>query len=476
KKNIDIALLSLRLGGPRLLNILSGALNMPSLSTVYRHAERTYMRPSIAFPTEDEVLANVESMCRRAKATTPPTGVRGFSVLIDEIALEERIRYSAAEDTLVGFCRECTTPGETQNITGRPISHLFGLRKLLDSGEIHRAKEATVVAIAPFGPSNYAPMVIMMSGTCKAETVDDHLALLRLSYKSYKSSPYGAAALGPIWSFATDGDACRRLALYRLCMTHTLSPPSPLYWELSHLELMNLACGEDEITHDGDFKHEEKRFASALRFGKGMYINGTHISPGDIKQHLRLVPTISPSRLEALFDNSDRQSVPKAHTLLKGIHNASQSPHILKQPGLRPFVLLGELLQAFYAPHTTPSMNLSQQVISMAKCAFILFALFRIDGTRFITPQLYYDIQASIKNAMFCIAKTQLLDPSSSFYVIQLGDDRLENLFGIYRTASTNRNPDLLQLAERSSAAQEVDNILAEYPDYDRKPYRLSVD
>ncbi|KAG8681361.1 hypothetical protein FRC11_001206, partial [Ceratobasidium sp. 423] len=117
KKNIDIALLSLHLGGPRLLNILSGALNMPSLSTVYRHAERTYMRPSIAFPTEDEVLANIESMCGRAKVATPATGIRGCSILIDEIALEERVRYSTAEDALVGLSRECTIPSEVRNIT-----------------------------------------------------------------------------------------------------------------------------------------------------------------------------------------------------------------------------------------------------------------------------------------------------------------------------------------------------------------------
>ncbi|CEL58799.1 hypothetical protein RSOLAG1IB_12200 [Rhizoctonia solani AG-1 IB] len=319
-------------------------------------------------------------------------------------------------------------------------------------------------------------MVVLMSGTCKTESVDSQLALLKIVYQAYKKSPNGAAALGPIWSFATDGDARRRLALFRLCMKQVLCPPSPLYSELCHLEFMNLACGEDEITHDGDFKHKEKRFASALRSGTGIYINGTHISPAFVKNMLRSLPDISASRLESLFDNSDCQSVPKAHTLLKGVYDVSQLPNSQKQPMLRPFVLLGDLLYAFYAPHTTPSMSLSQQVVSLAKCAFLLFALFRLEGTRFITSQLYYDIQASIKNAIFCIAKTQLLDPTRPFYLIHTGDDRLENLFGIYRTTSTNRNPDLLQLAERSSAAQEVDNILNEYPNYDRKPYRLSVE
>ncbi|CUA70771.1 Ubiquitin carboxyl-terminal hydrolase 34 [Rhizoctonia solani] len=473
KKDIDIGLLSLRLGGPRLLEILSKALNLPSLSTIYRHAERLHIKPSLAFPTESEVLANIKTVCGHAQAMKPST--RGFSLLIDEIALEERVRYSLADDTLVGFCRECTPPGRLRSMTGRPVSDLYDLKKSLDSGECHRAKEATVMAIAPFSADHYTPMVIVVSGTCKTETVDRQLALLKLGYNAYKKSPHGALALGPIWSIETDGDAGQRLALFRLCTSYVVPPLSELYLELHPLELMNLECGEDQITHDGDFKHEEKRLASALRSKNGMVINGTHLSHAHVKQLLRLDSAISCDRLDALFDNSDRQSVPKAHTLLKGIYNISQLPDIQKQPGHKPIVLLGELIHAFIAPYTTPSMSLSQQVVCLTKCAFLLFALFRLDGTSFITAQLYYDIQTTIKTAIFSIAKAQILDHQQPFYLIQLGTDRLENLFGIYRTASHDRNLDILQLAERSGAAQEVDNILAEYPNYDRKPYRLSL-
>jgi hypothetical protein len=39
KKQINIALLLLRLGGPCLLGVLSKALNIPGISTVYWHAE-----------------------------------------------------------------------------------------------------------------------------------------------------------------------------------------------------------------------------------------------------------------------------------------------------------------------------------------------------------------------------------------------------------------------------------------------------
>ncbi|KAG9125244.1 hypothetical protein FRC07_008427 [Ceratobasidium sp. 392] len=158
KKDVDIALLVLRLGGPRLLFALSKALDLPSSSTVLRATERSYLRPSIGFPTMAEVLANMKSICAPAQAVVPRT--RGFTLMIDEIALEERIRYSTAEDALVGVCREHASVPDLQNMTGRPISHFAAIRSLLDAGKCHRAKEATVVALAPFGYSNYNPMVV----------------------------------------------------------------------------------------------------------------------------------------------------------------------------------------------------------------------------------------------------------------------------------------------------------------------------
>jgi hypothetical protein len=107
------------------LYALSESLNLPSLSTVYRHSERSYLQPSIAFPTMDKVLANIQSICGPAQAAK--SGIQGFSVMIDEITLEECLRYSTAEDAILGICREhasvCGTL--TQSMMGRPIIHLM---------------------------------------------------------------------------------------------------------------------------------------------------------------------------------------------------------------------------------------------------------------------------------------------------------------------------------------------------------------
>lgn len=192
--------------------------------------------------------------------------------------------------------------------------------------------------------------------------------------------------------------------------------------------------------------------------------------------YLRCLDDLPEQRLHLLFDNNDNQNVPKANLLLSAIYRASQLSAIASRAENKPFVLLGELLGAFVRPYTTPTMSLAEQVASLSKCAHLLFALYRIDGTKLLSGQLYYDMQASIKNFVFCVAKTQLLGGSLPFYLLQTGDDRLESRFGTYRTISSDRNGDLLQMSERAAAAQYIDGVFLANPSWNRAPYRLSLD
>jgi hypothetical protein len=90
--------------------------------------------------------------------------------------------------------------------------------------------------------------------------------------------------------------------------------------------------------------------------------------------------------------------------------------------------------------------------------------------------QLYFDVQTWIKNTFFCVAKTKLDDPDGEFWLILLGTDTLEHLFGVVRTMiSTDANADLLQLGNCLEAAATCCRILAEHPDWVRGPRRLSI-
>ena len=81
-----------------------------------------------------------------------------------------------------------------------------------------------------------------------------------------------------------------------------------------------------------------------------------------------------------------------------------------------------------------------------------------------------------IKNVFFCVAKAKADDPDCSFWIILLGTDRLEELFGILRTmVGSDSNLDMLSLVSRLSGCTEVSNILAKYPHWDRAPRRLKL-
>ncbi|KAJ7104685.1 hypothetical protein C8R44DRAFT_746366 [Mycena epipterygia] len=112
----------------------------------------------------------------------------------------------------------------------------------------------------------------------------------------------------------------------------------------------------------------------------------------------------------------------------------------------------------------------------LSAAAHLLLILYR-DGQKDALPTLLFtDIMIMIKNVYFCVAKAKVDDPTGNFWIILLGTDRLEELFGILRTMiGNNRNLDLLQLVERITGTTEIANIFALYPHWDRAPRRLQL-
>jgi hypothetical protein len=101
---------------------------------------------------------------------------------------------------------------------------------------------------------------------------------------------------------------------------------------------------------------------------------------------------------------------------------------------------------------------------------------YQLARKEFIPTNLYIDMMIMIKNFLFCVAKAKLNDPDGEFWLILLGTDRLEELFGILRTMVGNdANLDILQLVSCLSGTTEVANILAKYPQWDRCPRQLRL-
>lgn len=237
---------------------------------------------------------------------------------------------------------------------------------------------------------------------------------------------------------------------------------------------MNLRCGIDDMTHDGDYKHEQKRFASALRGSSGVLIGNTHLSVGTIQQNILLLG-VTLELVELLFNASDPQNVPKANRLLSLIQDASQLESVTSSEDQRAFVLLGKLVGGFAQAFTDIELSLFEQLVLLSQTGHLMFALFRQSKNSFIPGQLYYDVQATIKNAFWCVAKVQIMGLNRTFHLLQCGTDRLENLFSTLRTMTNDRNMDLLQACERAAGSQEVNKIFERQADLNRNTYRLSL-
>lgn len=112
----------------------------------------------------------------------------------------------------------------------------------------------------------------------------------------------------------------------------------------------------------------------------------------------------------------------------------------------------------------------------LSSATHLALALFHSQGKAFLPMPLIIDIMLMVKNAFFCVAKAKVDNPGSCFWLILLGTDRLEQIFGLLWTMVGNdANLDLLQLVQWLTRVLEIANILAKYPQWDQSPYHLKL-
>lgn len=241
---------------------------------------------------------------------------------------------------------------------------------------------------------------------------------------------------------------------------------------------MNLRVGNDDLTADKDYKHIFKRLRNLLLREKGLTVHGVHLKPSVLRSHFQKC-NMNSTRIEYLLNPNDRQDVKLAYDLLREVWSLPDTGlnGINALPGFhharRSLQTLGALFRHIVSPYVCIDLSLSEQLVHLSAAAHLLIALFaKAQANTMLMPtQLYVDIMIMIKNVYFCVAKAKADDPEGRFWVILLGTDRLETLFGILRTMIGNdANLDLLQLGLRLTGTTEVSTILAKHPQWDRAP------
>ncbi|KAG2757841.1 hypothetical protein P692DRAFT_20867349 [Suillus brevipes Sb2] len=412
KEADDLALLILRLGGHNLLYALSQRLSLPSLRTLGRHTSFVKIAPIIGQITTGVIQHNIAAVVLAPRAQAGLNTLRGVSFLIDETALEEAAGYLPQSNSIGGLC---WTHSHLVDTTLNNYQSALGVADALKSGKVHLGKELTVAGAHVFGEDGIYP--ILAAPTCKSENFTD----MEFVFESVIDSWYASGAdraVGPAWSFATDGDATRRKAGHRTFLCNNINFTSPLFGTLINLPGLNLLTGKHEMTLDFDYKHVFKRFCTLIRSRAGMRLNnGRCINSSMLERYLTW-----------LLYPDDPQDVPRAVALMNAVISLGNidptlPPYTLD--GTEPDVdviadfdaikILSHILHSLLQPFINITLSLTEQVTFLCRCAHLIYACYRNQRRAFMPNQLYYDVQTLIKNIIFCIAKQQKLDATQPF-------------------------------------------------------------
>ncbi|KAI0798191.1 hypothetical protein C8Q75DRAFT_802082 [Abortiporus biennis] len=415
-----------------------------------------------------EILWNLEEVLIKPRLQAGLSEQRGISLMMDEVTLEEMVTHFKHVNCIGGTCWLHT---ERDEVVFRSYETAIELGEAIRTGRVHMGKEMSVVAVSCFGDGTSGTYPILAAPMCKQESAVDMKMLMELLVETYQCSR-ASQLVGPLWSFATDGDATQRAAGYALFVKTKLTSSSLLYPTLSRMPGLNLYTGNNEVTLDFDYKHIFKRFCTLLRQQAGITLNNGRVVNALMLSYYFM----------HLLQLPETKDVPKA---LEFIHTISQlcdidltpySNNINLLTDLDSIHLLSELLNSLVQPFINPSFNLSDQVTSLSKFAHLSFILFRLYHLHFMSNQLYGDSMTMVKAFMFGVCRQQQTNSQLHLFVGDFGTDYLEKLFGRVRMlGGHDSGMNYAQATQRLMHACDIDAVFSRNPHLDRGHRHLNL-
>ncbi|KAH8925559.1 hypothetical protein BT69DRAFT_1117321 [Atractiella rhizophila] len=503
---MDLAGLTLLLGGPTLLKAFKWTFGFPGETTVRTARKHTHLRPCAGYPTVLDINYNLHVLdinrhTRVAKKLNLPR--LGFKIGVDEVKLEGQPQYDPTCNRIQGFCREHIGKRKLEVTSWEDVKVLADDR---NKKLIHEACECSVFSFSPYSREGYSARPFVFSGTCKGKRSSDmeedgdarkkeealrkvenfedekNMLLLVIETVQQHLSEKGHE----LWTFASDGDALRRQAFKELFRKHHILDNQPSLREHLPRDLpaFNYECGDYGVVLTFDWKHLLKRIATLIRRNAGIRIGSAWITPSIIRDALLLHPDLTDRLANALFWPNDRQNVPKASRLIKKVgefHSPIEFPfkewsNPSRRSTVEGFRFLGTFLRLIYLPFADPSLSLFQQLGSLGTAAIVNAVLYRIHGGHWMSYLLFNDLQTMIKSVWISTVRAKSISPQYEFFILQDGTDCLEQLFGFIRTiCRSDTNCDIIQLLQRAGHACELEDIFARHPAWKKTPARLNL-
>lgn len=187
---------------------------------------------------------------------------------------------------------------------------------------------------------------------------------------------------------------------------------------------------------------------------------------------------MSPSTTDVLLAPNNRQDVILMIKLLHAITLLSPSESLsrpLHQSSRCILCLIGRIYFNLPTAYLDVNLLLNEQLVHLSTAGHLILAIYHTDKGEFIPVQTCFDVMCMIKNIYFSVAKTQVDDPGGSFWIILLGTDGLEKVFGQVRTmVGNNTYADQLQLTNQIDGAVQCIKILENHPEWGSMSRRLT--
>ena len=139
----DIAYLVLRIGGPKLLNVLHATHGLPAPRSVQSHTRKdSYIFAAIDTSFENRIIQN------KNNGTFNETSDSIKTHKMDEIATESHLRWCSKDSKIIGLCYQHS---HDINISLNTLDDALKIQDLLDSDRIHKTKDTLVLTYGVVG-------------------------------------------------------------------------------------------------------------------------------------------------------------------------------------------------------------------------------------------------------------------------------------------------------------------------------------
>ena len=402
----DLALLTLRIGGPFLLYAHQHAGHLPGKTTANEHSKTlSSMRFRVSLTAQaDTERPTLKSNLRSVK-DEPNNGGGMFgenavfcSIMIDEFAAQQRPRWRQFDNGVVGMCQHAGEQNVDLKLTCQAV--LDNLIGKVQSGDIHIAKEVSNIGIAPFRGTNNHFRPLLCTPTCKADAnVNEQVRTFEAVIEELVLSGANPACL------SSDGDGPRRQALTQLCTINNLrsiheewserrdavsaggkQPVKPraaeLYEALRNATLFDYSVGPHEVTEEYDWKHLFKRMRELLKSPNGKQeIAGITVRTEDYKDAFREILKYDEKTIGKLFNPEQCQNVEEAVEFLEAVaeisyKNLADFPayaKVDKDVIFYAIQYMGRMCDTVLRAFLTPSMSVSGHLALLSELSAMLF-------------------------------------------------------------------------------------------------------